>query len=182
MLGQIFAQRPRDMAPRRGRLLSKLAGHSTPSSTDLSATLSRKWRRFADSVANRLASKTALLISARRHWGVESGVLFHLAGIGVVGAVIIALFFGAGLYSLGRPIGQLTPVHNSERPAGSTGESPSTADPPPASAGVLAASTPDAAQPSATGTAPMQVPQAGTSPNRNRNGHRSYRRHGKGHR
>jgi hypothetical protein len=182
MLGQIFAQRPRDMAPRRGRLLSKLAGHSTPSSTDLSATLSRKWRGFADSVANRLASKTALLISVRRHWGVELGVLFHLAGISVVGAVIIALFFGAGLYSLGRPTGQVTPVHNSERPAGSTGESPSTADTPPASVGVLTAATPDAAQPGATDTTPAQVPQAVTSPNHNRGGHRSYRHHAKGHR
>jgi hypothetical protein len=182
MLGRIFAQRPRDMAPRRGGLLSQLAGHRMPSPAHPAAALSRKWHRFAELVAERLASKTALLTSARRHWRLELGVLFHLACIGVVGAVIIALFFGAGLYSLGRPTGQLTPVHNSEKPAGLTGGAPSTADPPPDSAGVLAASTPDAAQPSATDTTPAQVPQAVTSPNHNRGGHRSYRHHAKGHR
>ena len=174
MSGQIFARRSRDAAPRRGRLASKSEARSLRSAANLPAALSRKWHRFADSVAERLASKTALLISARRRRGLELGAFFHLVCIGVVGTVIIALFFGAGLYSLGRPTGQLTSVHNSESPA--------TADPPPTSAGVLAASAPDAAQPSAAVTPPAQVPQAGTSPNHHRDGHRSYRRHGKGHR
>jgi endonuclease YncB( thermonuclease family) len=159
----MFARRSRDTAPRWSRLLSKSAARSLRFSTDPFTVPLRKWRRLADGVADRPALETASPESASRRWDVELGILFHLACVGVVATVIIAVFFGTGLYSLARPTAELVSwLHNGGAPAGSTGEMPSNAGlapVSPASVGGLAAAARhgstvtvrgEAAQPGAT--------------------------------
>jgi endonuclease YncB( thermonuclease family) len=72
--------------------------------------------------------ETASPESASRRWGVEPGILFHLACVGVVATVIIAVLFGAGLYSLARPTAEVISwLQHGRAPAVSTGETPSSA-------------------------------------------------------
>lgn len=181
MSGQISARRPPDVAPERRSLLSKFAARSMPSSTDHPTAPSRNWPSPSVKGTDRRTFKTVSPGSTPRRRSIEPGILCHLACVGVVATMIIAVFFGAGLYSLRQPTEEpISRVHNDEAPAASTAVAPSSADPPPiftASLGVLSDATPDAPQLSATATPLGQAPQTDISPTRNRGGHRSHRHH-----
>jgi hypothetical protein len=55
--------------------------------------------------------------------GVELGILFHLVCVGAIGTMIIAVFFGAGLYSLGNPAEELVSNSWAHKHAGSVSTS-----------------------------------------------------------
>jgi hypothetical protein len=166
MSGQIFAGRPSDLSQRRPSLLPKWVRRGLLPPTGPPAAADRKWRERSGAAADRPELEGLSRVSAWRRWPIEPGILFHLVCVGAVGAVIIAVCFGAGLYSLGHPADNLISNSSVDRPAGGTPPdgTPTGADVPPriaASLGVLAAATPDSPQLGGKDSPGRQAPQLG---------------------